>query len=616
MKYVSLLSLFFLIISHVAIGQTGPRIIIDVPTNQKPWNNIEWNDSPQRFQFAIVTDRTGGHRPGVFMDGIRKLNLLQPEFVMSVGDLIEGYTEDEAQLDAEWAEFNGFIDQLEMPFFYVPGNHDITNEVMEKKWEEIFGVTYYHFVYKDVLFLCLNSEDNRRGSNRGTIDNEQYEYIKKVLDENRDVKWTLVFLHQPLWVLEDTKRWNDVEKLLQDRDHNVFAGHHHRYYKAVRNNGKYIALATTGGGSRLRGTAFGEFDHVVWVTMTDEGPLLANLLLEGIWNEDVVTGEIADLVRNRPFPVRIEPVYIDNKLSGEVTTQVRITNDSDYPLSVKLDGVIHPSVFYKLEKTALKVDPNDVKLVNLSVINQEKVDLARISPILLKTEAQYTYEGRPDLVLRQTLNFAPNYKLKVTESAKKIKIDGKLKEWKGEWITLNEENVKGSPFHYNGSDDCTIRFMSSYDSENLYMAFEITDEELFVSEDSRAWQQDVLVVALDARPEHISATNKGAGRNAEWIAYFQNFRENGPVYNAESMPEGVVSAFSKTENGAQVEMVFPAKYLDEKQMKSWSTVRLGVGYYDFDKNGEERTEHYWYPAWNSAENIPGSGMIFKDTGLN
>ncbi len=51
-----------------------------------PWTDLDLNNRPENFQFAIVTDRTGGHRPGVFPSACRKLNLLQPEFVMSVGD--------------------------------------------------------------------------------------------------------------------------------------------------------------------------------------------------------------------------------------------------------------------------------------------------------------------------------------------------------------------------------------------------------------------------------------------------------------------------------------------------------------------------------------------------
>ncbi len=44
-----------------------------------------------------------------------------------------------------------------MPFFYVPGNHDIAGEASAQVWKERFGPAYYHFIYRDVLFLCLNS---------------------------------------------------------------------------------------------------------------------------------------------------------------------------------------------------------------------------------------------------------------------------------------------------------------------------------------------------------------------------------------------------------------------------------------------------------------------------
>jgi len=70
---------------------------------------------------------------------------------MSVGDLIEGYTDDIDQLDKEWEEFEGFIDQFEMPFFYVAGNHDYSNKTQAKQWREKFGAEYYHFLYKTLI---------------------------------------------------------------------------------------------------------------------------------------------------------------------------------------------------------------------------------------------------------------------------------------------------------------------------------------------------------------------------------------------------------------------------------------------------------------------------------
>ena len=74
-----------------------------------PWTGLAANDAAADFHFVIVGDRTGGPRPGVFESAISKVNLLKPAFVVSVGDLIEGDTEDQAQLDREWDEFEGFV---------------------------------------------------------------------------------------------------------------------------------------------------------------------------------------------------------------------------------------------------------------------------------------------------------------------------------------------------------------------------------------------------------------------------------------------------------------------------------------------------------------------------
>ena len=49
--------------------------------------------------------------------------------------------------------------------------------------------------------------------------------------------------------------------------------------------------------SRLRGARFGEIDHVVWVTMRDDGPRIANLLLEGVHGKNLRTEHSAALSR-------------------------------------------------------------------------------------------------------------------------------------------------------------------------------------------------------------------------------------------------------------------------------------------------------------------------------
>ena len=301
-----------------------------------PWSHLDVNADPDNFQFAIVSDRTGGHRPGVFPSALDKLNLLQPEFVMSVGDLIEGYSEDLEQLDREWTEFEGFVEQLQMPFFYLPGNHDITNEVMARVWEERLGASYYYFVYRNVLFLCLNTE----GPPSTQISDTQRNYFAKVLDNNRDVRWTLIFQHKPLWNYDEETGWQAFEELLVDRPHTVFAGHFHRYTKHKRNNQNYLVLATTGGGSRLRGPQYGEFDHVVWVTMSDRGPRIANLMLSGIWDENIRTEEVKALLDPviRGHAVGSEPIHLrEEAFFTDGTGRFRLTNDADLPMRTEID---------------------------------------------------------------------------------------------------------------------------------------------------------------------------------------------------------------------------------------------------------------------------------------
>jgi hypothetical protein len=277
----------------LAAGPAGPRADITVPDvgPRTPWTSLELNNDPAHFQFAIISDLTGNERPGVFDGAVRKLNLLQPEFVMSIGDLIQGYSSDPAEIDAQWEAFERRAGKLRMPFFHVPGNHDYDGAVPAAKWNERFGKPYYHFVYRNVLFLCLNTELLIGEARDDPAADPQVAYVAEALKANAGVRWTFVFMHVPLWTSGVPNKWPAVEKLLAGRGHTVFTGHIHRYTKYVRNGQSYITLATTGGRSGLAGPAAGQFDHVVWVTVAGKGPIVANLMLGGIHDENVRTEE-------------------------------------------------------------------------------------------------------------------------------------------------------------------------------------------------------------------------------------------------------------------------------------------------------------------------------------
>ena len=365
---------------------TVRSIEINDSDGPNPWTNLNWNNKSENFQFVVVTDRTGGNRPGVFEQGVAKVNLLQPEFVMSVGDLIQGYTDDLEALNREWDEFDSFVDRLEMPFFYVPGNHDITNKVMEDLWTERYGRTYYHFVYQNVLFLCLNSEetiepsngDGRYNTRDFYLSRAQRSYIKQTLDQHQDVRWTMLFWHKPVWLYQGSDNpeltewipqsgWPEVQNWLKDRKHTVFAGHIHRYDYQQINNNDYITLATTGGGSALRGPIFGQFDHVLWVTMTDDGPVMANLMLDGIFDKDF---QKDDIENNLTLALQNKVVRVDNELDrnapiGAHILELTLFNRLDHPVLVELQFDDTKHIDYAKNQVSLEVPPNNAERLQL-----------------------------------------------------------------------------------------------------------------------------------------------------------------------------------------------------------------------------------------------------------
>ena len=296
MRHTILLLLTSLLLT--VAGCAGPPVSNFQPSpthSPYPWTNQAFKNDPADFQFAVVSDRSGRMRPGVFRETVKKLNLLQPEFVICVGDLISGYTMERNILEWQYDEIDEILGGLEMRFFRVAGNHDITNPLMLAMYNERYGQPYYHFLYKDVLFLIVLTDDPPDPNNprSGRISQAQADYMKKVMNENRDVRWTWVFMHKPLFTKKENSvaGWTEIENALSGRPHTVMAGHWHYYGKYRKHGQSYIRLATTGGGSKLRGLEEGEFDHIVWVTMTDEGPRVANLMLDGIHDEDVKLAE-------------------------------------------------------------------------------------------------------------------------------------------------------------------------------------------------------------------------------------------------------------------------------------------------------------------------------------
>lgn len=89
---------------------------------------------------------------------IEQVNLIRPDFVFLLGDFVRAQHEP-GDYRAEFEEFYRTMDELEVPAFALPGNHDLyVNGVDGRKvWEENLGPLYYSFDVGDCHFSAANS---------------------------------------------------------------------------------------------------------------------------------------------------------------------------------------------------------------------------------------------------------------------------------------------------------------------------------------------------------------------------------------------------------------------------------------------------------------------------
>jgi len=252
----------------------------------------------------------------VFESAIHQLNGLRPDYVFSVGDLIEGYTDDEEEIIHQWDEFDGLVSKLAMPFFYAVGNHDISNAAMEKVWRDRYGERYYAVRIDNVLFLILNTEDPAvimppdmlariqsferqfradpttiqarvleamRNRPQGVklpgevaISDEQVAWVRATLTRHADADWTFVIMHKPAWAY-DNAAFAQIEDYLVNRPYTVIAGHEHYFEREIRNNRDYITMGTTGGVWLRDGP--GRIDHMLWITAGGQAPTISTIPL-------------------------------------------------------------------------------------------------------------------------------------------------------------------------------------------------------------------------------------------------------------------------------------------------------------------------------------------------
>jgi hypothetical protein len=275
--------------------------------------------------FAVIGDRTGSHVAGVYEQAVDEIERLRPDFVVTVGDQIEGYTIDTTVLRTQWDEYYTIVSKFTMPLYITPGNHDITYDGQLPTFEKRVGKAYRSFDINAMHFIIL---DNSRCETSDKMEPAQVKWLADDLASHASAEKTFVFFHKPFWYNSTALGKSDTLHTLFVKYgvDAVFTGHFHQYF-----SGTYDGIAYTGVGSS--GGSMAPSDpsdlgyHFAWVTVESDKIVTAPIKIGSVLPWDALTAEqlhtcaevSADAITfSAPLPVTDECTIPQTKITVTV----------------------------------------------------------------------------------------------------------------------------------------------------------------------------------------------------------------------------------------------------------------------------------------------------------
>ncbi len=218
------------------------------------------------FRFSIIGDRTGGAQPQIYGRVWREVDMMHPDFVINVGDTIQGGKE--ATMNAEWMELRPIWERYNhYPLYFTPGNHDVFSDTSRALYEaETKRPSFYSFDWQEAHFTVL---DNSRTSD---LTAEQIEFLGKDLEANKDKNPKFVFFHKPYWIpllMLGNKEFPLHQVAKKYGVQHIISGHGHQFVRIVRDGIAYMEVGSSGGTMQSalaqgHGMREGRFYHHVW----------------------------------------------------------------------------------------------------------------------------------------------------------------------------------------------------------------------------------------------------------------------------------------------------------------------------------------------------------------
>lgn len=341
----------------------GPRIAAepDSPTPQAPaaadardGQVIASAPRPRVQRIAVLPDRTTGRDWGLpYLDAaVEDLNVVRPDAVFNVGDMIQGYTSDPARWELEAADYLARVGRIAAPFHPTAGNHDVISgtrvggdDAFAKLYRQRFGPLWYSVDLELATVLVLFSDEALDGRSM-RVGDAQLAWLETELGRAKARGVAIIALmHRPLWRYPQVRWESRVQPLLERAGVDaVIAGHFHSMQRDADVGGVQYHILGTCGGMIDQPPLAGQLQHLTFVDLVADGTVR-------VWHQPVGLVLPHDFVRRQdqdvvhalrePRPaVRatgtvVDPATLAAPTRAVVTIEAR--NPTDVPITVTMD---------------------------------------------------------------------------------------------------------------------------------------------------------------------------------------------------------------------------------------------------------------------------------------
>jgi len=523
------------------------------------------------LRLVVLGDRTGSIEPGALEAAVAQARNDAPDLVLNVGDLVEGYTDDLAELARQWQEVESALAPLAAPVHFCPGNHDVSNDairqLMLQRHPTPTGQTWYSFDFRGCHFIML---DPTTFDTTPATQPAQLAFLESDLPAASAARHTFIFMHQPNFT---GPLFRLIKTRLDPARTTLFSGHTHQAAFARRDGFDWYILPPTATRS-ANVPALGDFRAITTVELPASADAKPTVTFVTDRNLRLAGGYLPlEVLEKRQAAVQGFDLKLTPAEDRTWHAQVLQPNPTDQPLIVSLAWLGRGSDSIG----RLEIQPGETATRDLGSLSLEDG-----RPILVR---RYHMPRPPGVPAGDEFDVQTSYTLPRLVHAQRITnlaVDGDTLDWSADAappaVVDQPADVRTDAFAWDGPADLSFTARVGFTPTQVALAVAVRDDTVQREAAGSAWHSDAVLLTLPK-------TDTSPAVSAMIVIPPQGGRPEISWLQPQAGVPGAEAAVKRTAEGYVLELALPFAGLGYSQPpRSGDLLRMDLALRDRDKS--------------------------------